>query len=121
MEQKNITAFVPEGEGRLSSKDRRGRRLEHSCRLFFSGQDEFDGEGTVLNISTTGCLASSSTAVQIGMLLKLWLFLPDHKWPLQVEQAIVRWVNGQKFGMEFTSIHLAQRERVRALVMEAKL
>jgi hypothetical protein len=101
-------------------KDRRGRRMELSCRIFFFGDDEFEGEGTLCDISTSGCRVSSSVAVQNGGLLKLSIFLPDHKWPLRVEQAIIRWVHGQEFGLEFTSIRLAQRERLRALLMKAK-
>ncbi len=103
-----------------ADKDRRGRRMELSCRIFFFGEDEFEGEGRLLDISTSGCRVSSSVPVQRGALLKLSLFLPDHKWPLRVEQAIVRWVHGQEFGLEFTSIRLAQRERLRALLMQAK-
>ncbi len=102
-------------------KDRRGRRVKVPCRFFFFGPDDFEGEGRVLDISTCGFKASSSVALQIGMLLKLSLFLPDHKWPLRVDEAIVRWVNGQDVGIEFTSIRPAQQERLRALVMKAKL
>jgi hypothetical protein len=102
-------------------KDRRGRRLKLSCRLFFFGQDDFEGEGRALDISTSGCRASSSVALQVGGVLRLSLFLPDHNWPLRVDEAIVRWVNGQQFGLEFTSIRLAQRERLRALVMQTRL
>lgn len=38
-----------------------------------------------------------------------------------VDQAVVRRVNGQEFGMEFTRIRLAEQERLRAPVMKAKL
>ena len=47
--------------------------------------------------------------------------IADHKWPLRVDEAIVRWVNGQEVGIEFTSIRPAQQERLRALVMKVKL
>ena len=104
-----------------SAKDRRGRRMELSCRLFFFGDDDFEGEGAVLDISTSGCRVSSSIEVQSGSILKLSIFLLDHKWPLRVEESIVRWVEGKTFGLEFTSIRLAQRERLRALLMKAKL
>lgn len=100
-------------------KDRRGRRLDLSCRVFFFGEDEFEGEGTLLDVSTNGCRASSAVELHPGMTLKLSLFLPDHQWPLRIEEAIVRWVEGQAFGLEFTSIRLAQRERLRALIMKA--
>ena len=118
---KETTVGIADERGDKVEKDRRGRRLKLSCRLFFFGQDDFEGEGTVLDISTSGCRASSSVALQIGGVLRLSLFLPDHKWPLRVDEAIVRWVNGQQFGLEFSSIRLAQRERLRALVMQTKL
>ena len=54
------------------------------------------------------------------MILKLSLFLDDFKWPLRVEQAIVRWIDGKQFGLEFTSIRLAQRERLRRLIMKTR-
>lgn len=110
----------PEKPGPPSIKDRRGRRLHLSCRLFFFGDDDFEGEGTLLDISTNGCRASSLVAVKPGTSLKLSVFLPDHQWPLRIDQGIVRWIDGQQFGVEFTSIRLAQRERLRALIMKAR-
>lgn len=111
----------PDSPGEATVKERRGRRMEISCRLFFFGEDEFEGEATLLDISTNGCRASSAIDVRPGMVLKLSLFLPDHKWPLRIDQAIVRWAKNQEFGVEFTSIRLAQRERLRALLMKAKV
>jgi hypothetical protein len=58
--------------------------------------------------------------LQPGMALKLSLFLPDYNWPLRVDRAIVRWVAGQDFGLEFTTIRMAQRERLRALVIKRR-
>jgi hypothetical protein len=101
--------------------ERRRRRLRLKCRLFFFGEDDFEGEATVLDLSTNGCQASSLTQVQVGMVLRLSLFLDDQKWPLRIDEALVRWVNGEKFGLELTGIRPAQRERVRAIIMKAKL
>ncbi len=109
------------GQADENQQDRRGRRLALSCRLFFFGDDDFEGEAKVLDVSTNGCSAESSINVTIGMLLKLSLFLPDFKWPLRVDQAIVRWIDGKQFGLEFISIRLAQRERLRGLIMKARL
>lgn len=103
-----------------SLQDRRGRRIVLSCRLFFFGDDDFEGEAQVLDISTNGCSVESSIDVTVGMMLKLSLFLPDFKWPLRVDQAIVRWIDGNQFGLEFTSIRLAQRERLRNLIMKTR-
>lgn len=101
-------------------KDRRGRRIALSCRMFFFGDDEFEGEAIALDVSTNGCRAESSVEVKVGMVLKLSLFLSDFKWPLRIDQAIVRWIDGQQFGLEFTSIRLAQRERLRNLIMKTR-
>jgi hypothetical protein len=103
-----------------NQQDRRGRRIALSCRLFFFGDDDFEGEAKVLDVSTNGCSVESSIDVTIGMILKLSLFLPDFKWPLRVDQAIVRWIDGKQFGLEFTNIRLAQRERLRSLIMKTK-
>lgn len=103
-----------------SLQDRRGRRIALSCRLFFFGDGDFEGEASVLDVSTNGCRVESSVEVQIGATLKLSLFLDDFKWPLRVDQAIVRWIDGKQFGLEFTSIRLAQRERLRSLIMKTR-
>lgn len=100
--------------------ERRGRRLTISRRLFFFGDEEFEGEATVLDISTHGCRVSSLTEVKAGMLLKLSIFLQDQQWPLRIDKAVVRWVEGQSFGLEFIGIRPAQRERLRTLLMKAK-
>ena len=101
--------------------ERRGRRLSLSCRLFFFGEDDFEGEATVIDLSTNGCQAKSLILVHVGMTLRLSLFLHDQKWPLRIDEALVRWVNGGMFGLEFTGIRPAQRERVRAIIMKANL
>jgi hypothetical protein len=101
--------------------ERRGRRLRLNCRLFFFGEDDFEGEATVLDLSTNGCQVTSLIPVQFGMTLRLSLFLHDQKWPLRIDESMVRWINGANFGLEFTGIRPAQRERVRAIIMKAKL
>jgi PilZ domain len=106
--------------GNDDSFERRGRRLSMNRRLFFFGEGDFEGEATVLDISTNGCQATSLTEVKVGKSLKLSLFLQDQQWPLRIDQAVVRWVDGQCFGMEFTGIRPAQRERLRAILMRVK-
>jgi hypothetical protein len=100
--------------------ERRGRRLSMNRRLFFFGDGEFEGEAQVLDISTNGCKATSLTEVKVGLSLKLSIFLQDQQWPLRIDHAVVRWVDGQTFGMEFTGIRPAQRERLRSMLMKLK-
>ena len=118
---RNNSQDHPVGDaGRMEPLDRRGRRLPIACRMFVFGDDDFEAEATLLDVSTNGCQASSSVELKVGMTLKLSLFLSDYPWPLRVDQALVRWVEGQQFGLEFTSIRLAQRERLRDLIMKAR-
>ena len=100
--------------------ERRGRRLTMNRRLFFFGEGDFEGEATIVDISTNGCKATSLTEVQVGLTLKLSLFLQDQQWPLRIDQALVRWVDGQSFGLEFIGIRPAQRERLRSLLMTSR-
>jgi PilZ domain-containing protein len=101
--------------------ERRGRRLGLSCRVFFFGDNDFEGEGAIEDISTSGCRFVSVESLKVGMLVKLSLFLKDHEWAMRIDEAIVRWKEGQEYGLEFTSIRPAQRERLRALVMNGGL
>ena len=101
--------------------ERRGRRLGLSCRLFFFGEDDFEGEATILDLSTGGCQATSLTEVQVGTVFRLSLFLHDQKWPVRIDGAMVRWVKGTNFGLEFTEMRPAQRERIRGIIMKSKL
>lgn len=110
-----------DGRDDATMAERRGRRLPMSCRLFFFGENEFEGEAGVLDVSTNGCQATSVETVTVGMTLRLSLFLGDQQWPLRIDEAVVRWVKGQNFGLEFTGIRSAQRERLRALIMKAKV
>lgn len=91
-----------------------------SCRLFYFGEEDFEGEAKLLDLSACGCRASTSIPVEVGMKLRLSIFLPDFQWPLRINQAIVRWIDKDEFGLEFVSITMAQRERLRTLVMKAR-
>ena len=112
---------APNPDHEAATAERRGRRLSLSCRLFFFGEDDFEGEATVIDLSTNGCQAKSLILLHVGTTLRLSLFLHDQKWPLRIDEALVRWVNGGMFGLEFTGIRPAQRERVRAIIMKANL
>jgi hypothetical protein len=103
-----------------SDRERRGRRLALSCRLFFFGQDDFEGEAVLVDVSTGGCQIATSETIAVGALLKLSIFLTDHNWPMRVDEVVVRWAKEGRYGLEFTSIRLAQRERLRALIMNSK-
>ena len=102
---RSTRASSPDPEAAMA--ERRGRRLSLSCRLFFFGEDDFEGEATVIDLSTNGCQATSLIQAHAGMTLRLSLFLHDQKWPLRIDEVPVRWVSGATSGLEFTGIRPA--------------
>lgn len=99
-------------------KERRGRRVPIQCRLFLFGENDFEAEARVLDLSGGGCRAESSSPVEVGIELKLSLFLNDHPWPIRIDGAIVRWVSGDTFGIEFFSIRPAVQDRIRKFIRD---
>jgi len=57
------------------------------------------GEGRVLDLTSPGCLIESSVAVQKGQSLQL---LPGLESPLSILLGVVRWTDGNQFGVELS-------------------
>lgn len=95
---------------------RKAPRVRLGSRLFFTNDAFHEGEARLLDLSKTGCSADSETAVCVGMMLQLSLFLPDYDWQLHIDRSVVRWVRGHIFGLEFLDMRPVQRERLRRLV-----
>jgi len=51
----------------------------------------------------------------------MYVFSGWMKRPVRIDVAMVRWVQGASFGLEFTEIRSAQWEHLRALIMKTKL
>jgi hypothetical protein len=93
-------------------KPRIATRIKLTCRAFFVSGG-LEGEGLVNDLSKTGCQIQCQTVPDAGATLKVDLFLPDYPRPLRIERAVVRWVKGERFGVEFVEVQASQRERLR--------
>jgi c-di-GMP-binding flagellar brake protein YcgR len=71
------------------------------------------GEGIALNISLPGVAVESRKPVRLGRHLRLNVFLSERHPSLKVIQAAVRWVSGQRFGVQF--LHLSDTEEERLI------
>lgn len=100
-------------------KIRKFRRVELRCSLGFSSED-FEGEGKVKNISTAGCRAESDINVAEGLEFLALLHLPDQSPPIRIDRAIVRWIDGNSFGLSFTLILPSERARLRGFLEKRK-
>ena len=96
-------------------------RIPFDCHLFFSSHDQVEADATLLDLSTTGCAAESATTVQPNMNLDLWIFSPTYTWRMHIDYAVVRWVRGKMFGVEFLNLRPVQRTRLRNLIAKLRV
>ncbi|MBS0183867.1 MAG: PilZ domain-containing protein [Nitrospira sp.] len=78
--------------------------------------DNGAGEGTLFNLSATGCRMQSNVALTPGSYLALHIEASETESPLAVEVSIVRWHKDNQFGIEFLRYAQGVRERVTDLV-----
>ncbi len=70
----------------------------------------------MVNISKLGCAVQSDQQVEEGAHLNLFLRLPVGAVLMKIELAVVRWVRGGLFGVEFVRIHPTEQERLHELI-----
>lgn len=99
-------------------EDRVGERAATDFRVFFTDGQYLEEEGTVLEISKSGCRVRCPCVLEEGTTLEVWLFMPDYDWPLRVERAVVRWKDDEEFGLQFPNLRPSQRERLRQFLRQ---
>lgn len=67
------------------------------------GRDSL-GKGTALNLSQKGWRVQGDAAVRRGQWLAFRLHVGGGQPPIEIPRAIVRWVQGQEFGVEWLVI-----------------
>ena len=71
-------------------------------------------EGTTANLNTRGCAitASARPSLARGSFLMIELRLASETKPMLVNPAVVRWVQGERFGIEFLSNRPVDEQRL---------
>ena len=64
-------------------------------------RDGIVGEGMIEDLSLTGSYMTGNASVSVGMALALQMFVPGDSEPLLIDRAIVKWVKGSEFGVDF--------------------
>lgn len=82
------------------------------------GGAPFVGEGTVTDLSLTGCSIVCERAVLSGSYVKLSVILPDPTLSLFIELGKIRWVRKNTFGIEFMRLPTITRQRLDRVVWE---
>ena len=96
-------------------EQRRSSRHDMTCLVTFSGED-MKGRGVTRNVSREGCCIKTQKAVSRGDYLSLRLSPTALNDPFTIELAIVRWVSGDEFGVEFLSVLPDARDRLGSLL-----
>ena len=82
------------------------------------GGAPFVGEGTVCNLSLTGCSVTCDRKVLAGSYVRLSLILPDPTSSLFIELGKIRWSRGNRFGVEFIRFPTLTRHRLDRVIEE---
>jgi hypothetical protein len=82
------------------------------------GGAPFVGEGTVADLSLTGCSVVCDQTVLTDSYVKLSVILPDPTLSLFIELGKIRWVRERTFGVEFIRLPTITRSRLDRVVWE---
>lgn len=85
--------------------------------VMFSGTHMI-AEGTVLNLTVFGCAIACAENLPAGTELRVRLILPDQAYSLPVEEAEVRWVQGNRMGLQFHKVERAADFRLHGFVWD---
>jgi len=118
--KKVASLFKPEkksDEAGFSSLDERRNqpRFTTQFRSTFSGGPN-EGNGRTLDLSVGGCKIESGAVVGQGDKFECRLHIPDLDWPIMIDEAIVRWVEGKTFGLAFTRVRPEEQDKITAII-----
>ena len=100
--------------------DRRyAERVAFRYQITYSGEEGariVTGEGTLKNLSKTGCKILGTTTSSLGGSLTLHLHLEDGQAPLCLTDAIVSGIDKGTFSVRFPSLSSGDRKRLQNVV-----
>ena len=94
---------------------RKDQRLKRLVPVRYLG-DGIVGEGIIKDISLNGSYITGNTAVSIGAVIALQIFIPGDPEPLLIDRATVKWVKGSDFGVDFDASQSEVTERIAKII-----
>ena len=94
---------------------RKSQRLKKLAPVRYRG-DGIAGEGMIEDLSLSGSYIIGKTSVSVGMALALQMFVPGDPEPVLIDRAIVKWVNGSGFGVDFDTSQPQMAERITTII-----
>ena len=101
-----------------ASGDRRSTpRFEAEFRTLVSDKSGINDEvGVLLDLSLSGCHVRVPIMVYPTLVMELRIYAPDLDRPIFIEKAVVQWVKGDTFGLQFLMLQEAELIRLGGLI-----
>ena len=94
---------------------RKDQRLKKLVPVRYLGNG-MAGEGIIKDLSLSGSYMTGNAPVSVGMTLALQIFVPGDPEPLLIDRAIVKWVKGSEFGVDFDTPQPTVAERITQII-----
>lgn len=94
---------------------RKNHRFKKLVPIQYSG-DGIAGEGMIEDFSLSGSYIAGYAPVSVGMALALQIFVPGDPEPLLIDRAVVKWVKGSEFGVDFGTPQPKVAERITTVI-----
>ncbi len=97
-------------------RERRGQpRFTIQFRSTLANQ-QHEGQGKTLDLSMSGCKIESPMTVAQGTTFECRLHIPGLDWPLRIDEAVIRWVAGNTFGLEFVRLRAEEQAKLKTVI-----
>jgi hypothetical protein len=90
-------------------------RFTSQFRSTISG-GQGEGQGRTLDLSAGGCMIETDLPVVVGALFECRIYVPGLDWPLRIDEAQVRWVKTNTFGIQFMKIHPDEEAKLKQVI-----
>ena len=101
-------------EGPPTEKRQQPRFTSQFRSTISGGQGE--GQGRTLDLSIGGCMIETDFPVVLGASFECRIYVPGLDWPLRIDEAEVRWVKANTFGIQFKKIQPDEEAKLRRVI-----
>jgi hypothetical protein len=77
-----------------------------------------EGQGRTLDLSAGGCMIETDLPVVVGASFECRIYVPGLDWPLRIDEAQVRWVKANTFGIQFIKIHPNEEAKLKQVITD---
>lgn len=99
----------------LHEDKRQQPRFTSQFRSIISGGQR-EGQGRTLDLSSGGCKIETDLPVVVRASLECRIYVPGLDWPLRIDEAQVRWVKANTFGIQFMKIQPDEEVKLKQVI-----